>query len=790
MARVKITKQVIVISLVVLSIVVGGGVGYLIWRVNQEQQLSEEDAAAAEWICGDGTCEEGCTKLGPVPSDDCCPDPNDPNCSTTAYKCDCSSPTPPGSGCTIPDGGNCCCESYDGCGTGCQFEGVSCGAGQIAMCQDFQGECVSFEPGQVCYDECVDAQSCPTDWSCPDSNPIKSGGPYTEPGQCEFGELEVALDGWCEACGNPMSCFGCCRADAPPPSRSCDDLIESNRQTGDNYYEADYVATWTGDTLEQTTWDFHCVNQDGANLEGVRITVSGGLSSTGTTGPEGNYSTTKTGSSSNRASIRFEYDFASNPSVTGFSCDIKATPKIDGESTPSSECEYTISLGTSPPPVISDLPLCVELRINNTPGITTETVGEYDPVTVSTIGSYPDGGPGMMELVYTVNGMEDEQGDIWAEYNDAGNCQRNFGDNCSATSEQVTFYDLVTNLMNLSGINMTRDQINAAGIIFFTRVYDQNSQYWCTSNPANVPAGYDDNDLGVMSTDWQEKCDGDSCLAYLELGDTPPYCGDGILGNTPGEQCEVGISVPPAQCEWGDLCNESTDCQCPVVPGEPYWRINKDAESYCIDDNTDDPEARIDYAITVTYYQNDSDEPVGYLDRVVDRPQNEVDYDWLVEDSIDPSFGDPSEENGNLVEIEWNLAEEGGSWPMFSDNQSKTFRYSIIIPDDEFGTYYNIATAYPRDDDEISDDASVFATCRRRDVPDTGLFDSVAAKIGLGLFLVFLGIIYKYYDGVEGGLHKFYENTLYWFTDEGRFRRIRIRFESDVEKSRRKRDRK
>lgn len=776
MARVKITKQVIVISLVILSILVGGGVGYLIWRVNQEQQLSEEEAAASGWICGDGDCDEGCEKIGPVPSDDCCPDPDDPGCSTTAYKCDCD-PTPPGGECEIPSDGNCCCDSTEGCGSGCQFDsGFSCGVGQIGMCYNNNAVCEDLVPGQPCYDACGGEDSCSGGWDCP-SGYVKSGGPYTSPGQCGANEIEVPVSGWCEPCGNPMTCYGCCEPEEGEDV-SCDDLIESNKETGDNYYQADYVATWTGDTLERTDWDFHCVDQNGTNLGGVGITVAGPSTSTGTTGSDGNYSVSKNGSSSNRASIRFEYDFDSNPSITGFSCDIKATPKIDGNSVPSADCELTISLGT--PPGVSDQPLCLELVINGTPGIATLTVQEDTPLDISSVGSYPADGPGLVELVYTVNGMEDEHGDIWAVY--SNDCSSDFGENC-AVSANTTFYDLVTELMQLSGINMTRQQINDAGIVFFTRVYDPTVDFWCTSNPANVPAGYPSNDLGVLSTDWQEKCDGDECLAYLELGDVPPICGDGILGNTPGEQCEVGVPSPPAQCV-SDTCVED-GCRCPTPPGDPYWTIDKEADTYCIDENTDNPRARVDYEITVTYHQNDSDEETGYLERVVDRPQNEVDYDWLDEDSIDPSFGDPEEEDGDLVEIEW-LLEGQGDWSIFDDGESKTFRYSIVIPHDEFGTYYNIATAYPRDYEEISDDASVMVTCRRY-VPDTGLFDSVAAKMGLGLFLVFLGVLYKYYDGVEGGLRKLYSKTFYWFTNEGRVRKIRIRFEGDVERSRRNR---
>jgi len=308
----------------------------------------------------------------------------------------------------------------------------------------------------------------------------------------------------------------------------------------------------------------------------------------------------------------------------------------------------------------------------------------------------------------------------------------------------------------------------------------------CTGceNPARVyryckpsgGGGDDDDDIpspycGDGDCDTGEACEPSSTSCEKQLNgatcrDNCTFCGDGILQS--GEECEPGNTCT-RDGETG-IC--SNLCTCTVTPTNPNWSINKEATLDCEDEDTEEPYSIVSFSIAVTYTAGGAG--TGVLDRVVDRPVDDVECDWIIEGSITPSFGRLNCVDGYVQDITWELS-GNTEWSNFDDGETKNFGYRYRIEEDEFDTYRNVATAYPHDSNEISDNASVYVTCI-----DTGLFDTTISKVALGLFMVALGILYKYFA---------WEKTLMklnWFVKDGMVRipEIHIRFVKSIDESR------
>lgn len=206
------------------------------------------------------------------------------------------------------------------------------------------------------------------------------------------------------------------------------------------------------------------------------------------------------------------------------------------------------------------------------------------------------------------------------------------------------------------------------------------------------------------------------------------------------------------------------------------WQIAKSSSFVCINPNTPEVAARIDYVITVTY-NNSNPDINGTLQRVVDRPQG-VHVSWV--SNINPTFGVMTPASGDvpLDNITWTLS---GSDALFTPGQSKQYTYSVTVLPANFGTFNNTAYAYYSTNEYVEVNNSILVGC---DIPDTGIMDSVAVKIALGTLLISLSFVYFSYQGVEKGIFKSYKFIRGMVNEEDKINIARTRFEKKVTKKR------
>jgi hypothetical protein len=225
----------------------------------------------------------------------------------------------------------------------------------------------------------------------------------------------------------------------------------------------------------------------------------------------------------------------------------------------------------------------------------------------------------------------------------------------------------------------------------------------------------EDGDPSGVSCTWSE-CNQDSCLCPDEPDEE---CGDGIL--TEGEQCELG-NPTGYQCLW-DQCNQ-TSCVCEEQEN-PDWTITKTASEECIEEGGE-TYAKATYTITIT----NVGEGEGTIDKIEDTLDEKVLEEYLNEISNQGAYASGI--------ITWDLE---GEDEIFSSEESMQFTYYIQVPDDAFGTYENTATAYPGQGDTFSDDESIELICQTaQEIPETGIFDSVIARIAAGIVLILIGL--------------------------------------------------
>lgn len=200
------------------------------------------------------------------------------------------------------------------------------------------------------------------------------------------------------------------------------------------------------------------------------------------------------------------------------------------------------------------------------------------------------------------------------------------------------------------------------------------------------------------------------------------YCGDGIL--TDDEECELG-NPTGYTCLW-DTCNQTT-CKCPEEQQNPDWNIVKSATETCIVEN-EKTYAKAIYNIKIT----NIGEGEGSIDKVVDDLDDKVLETYLNDISNTGVYASGL--------ITWDLQ---GEEEIFSPNESMEFTYYIKVPAEVFGSYANTATAYPKEGENFSDSESVDLDCdipeEEKEIPQTGIFDSIVSKIALGILFILIG---------------------------------------------------
>jgi hypothetical protein len=246
-----------------------------------------------------------------------------------------------------------------------------------------------------------------------------------------------------------------------------------------------------------------------------------------------------------------------------------------------------------------------------------------------------------------------------------------------------------------------------------------------------------------------------------------PSCGDGEKNGN--EVCDP--SDPENNTcvnNLGDTVACNNDCTCPVaVETNPDWTITKDATSEYISIN-DETFGRVDYTVVVTNV-GDGD---GSIDKIIDELDEKVLESYIQEISNNGVFASGS--------ITWDLQ---GDDEIFSPEESLQLTYGIEIPESAFGTYRNLVTAYPREGDNFSDDATVTFQADEEEViveeppeiPQTGIFDTVLGRVSVGVSFIFLGGLVTQYSKI---------NYVFNSISERREFRVEIRKQKRVNKRR------
>jgi hypothetical protein len=388
-------------------------------------------------------------------------------------------------------------------------------------------------------------------------------------------------------------------------------------------------------------------------------------------------------------------------------------------------------------------PACTSLTMALTPAAQAPTNPIVIPSTGGTItatltGTDPDSQPGALKICYSIRGKSVEF------YKTMTNWVCETKNNAKTMSTSVTHSAMVKSVAAATKLNEA--QIEAAGIIFMSEVYDNVDGKICTSNP-----GYATGATSVIQGT-ATACGG-PCTGSISFTAAPPACGDGILD--PGEECDPGATAgtPANSCTVGTC---STECVCPKL--DPGFNIQKVPVQQCIEGK--DIYADVRYSIVVT----NNGTTVGHMSQVTDDLDPKVQDSWIVRTSITPSSG-VTVANGQII---WNLDEASRT---FDPGESMTFSYVIRIPQANFGNYRNVVTGIVTDEGEanVTDEAIIDVSC----LPGTGLFDSTVARIALAGVLLVTGAYFaqsKRLDGVAFTL----------FTSAGKVETKRAKFEKSI----------
>ncbi|HVX93180.1 MAG TPA: hypothetical protein VHA74_03660, partial [Candidatus Dojkabacteria bacterium] len=182
----------------------------------------------------------------------------------------------------------------------------------------------------------------------------------------------------------------------------------------------------------------------------------------------------------------------------------------------------------------------------------------------------------------------------------------------------------------------------------------------------------------------------------------------------------------------GGTCKTATSITGQTI--QDNWVISKVGVPACIKDDPANPFVRINYTISVRNSASQSKN----IDKIVDTLDSKVLPSYILVSSINPG----ATLNGRV--ITWDLS---GTDSTFTAGQTKTYRYTLEIPDTAFGTYTNTVVVTPEASSAIHVDNSLVVSCTR--VPTTGLFDSTIVRVVLGLVLIGFGFAYLYSDSFQ-----------------------------------------
>ncbi len=175
----------------------------------------------------------------------------------------------------------------------------------------------------------------------------------------------------------------------------------------------------------------------------------------------------------------------------------------------------------------------------------------------------------------------------------------------------------------------------------------------------------------------------------------------------------------------------------------PDWDITKIPVESCIDDNTENPKAKLEYTITI----ENTGEGAGEIISLVDTLDTKVLEEYIEEISSNGEFSEG--------EISWLLT---GTDRQFEAGDSKTYTYSFIVPKDAFGTYDNTVEAIPSAGNSLIANASIIADCIIQEpedpeeepetppdepLPGTGIFDDGQGALIVGFALLILGFTWR-----------------------------------------------
>jgi hypothetical protein len=146
----------------------------------------------------------------------------------------------------------------------------------------------------------------------------------------------------------------------------------------------------------------------------------------------------------------------------------------------------------------------------------------------------------------------------------------------------------------------------------------------------------------------------------------------------------------------GTACALATSFTVAEEIKNPDWNITKIPAESCIDDNTENPKAKLEYTITI----KNTGEGSGEITSIVDTLDSKVLETYIENISSNGKFAGGK--------ISWTLTGTDGQ---FTPGQSKTYTYSLLIPKDAFGTYDNTVTAVPSEGNSLIANASVTADC-------------------------------------------------------------------------------
>ncbi len=265
-----------------------------------------------------------------------------------------------------------------------------------------------------------------------------------------------------------------------------------------------------------------------------------------------------------------------------------------------------------------------------------------------------------------------------------------------------------------------------------------------------------------------------------------PYCGDSIVGNTTGEECDPPGGVCTKDGKAG-VC--SSACTCAVNPYCGDGKLNTGEEC----ENGDPAGVKCSWStcnqtgcICLPAGLNISKTVVeSCIAEGTENPSSQLVYTITVRNT--------GEGNGQISQIEDVLDSKivsGGIIPteitgggIYSSGKilwsfspaleiaagaTQTYSYKLLIDKNSFGTYDNTVTLTPVSGDTIQANASIEADCLAI-TPQTGIFDSTLGRISVGFVLLLVGgLVYSLPSGI------------FSLNDKKNKFRYRVRFESKM----------